>query len=288
MCRVESVAYADVYPLLHRRLHGRGVEHLRPVLGQLQRGLVGYVGNGLRRRHELGVGGHDSGHIGPDFQSVGPGSGGIEGRTVVGTSPAERRDPAVLVGGDEPGGDEQPDLGLGAHGGRHGGIAGTLFHFGPAGPHQLARIKPFGTYALAGELPLDYDGRKYLAERLDAIARITADFLEDIEHQPLRVRPLASRKKPADNPQMPLLQFPDKFSPGLRRGLSDFNQGVGASAYRGAHQNHAVPGEGRLHYVHHRGNSRRIRDGTAAELEYLHQILCIFAPRAPSLCSIFS
>ena len=288
MVRIESIAYVYVYTPVHGRLNRRSVEHLGSVLGQFERGSVGDVRDGMRRGHDLGIGRHDARHVGPDLQIPGASADRIEGCAVVGASASESGDMTVLVRSDEARCHEQSHVRLRNHREGHGGISRAFIHLSSAGLHQLSGIQPLRACPLARELPFYDDGRQNLAERLDTVAFIAFYFLENAHDQPLRVRPLASGEEPPGYPEMPLAQFRRQFLTVLRSGFAYGEQRVGTSAYGGAHQNHSVLLQGRLHYVHDGGDSRRVRDRAASELEYLHYILSIFAPSAPSLCSMFS
>ena len=69
--RVEGVFHVDGDAFGHNRLYGRGVDYLGAEVGQLLGGPVGDVGDGPGAWNHLGMGGHDAGDVGPDFNPAG-------------------------------------------------------------------------------------------------------------------------------------------------------------------------------------------------------------------------
>ena len=102
-------------------------------------------------------------------------AGGIEGRRIVGAAAAQGYAPALQVGGDEAGGDEDVDIGMRLEGGADVGVAQLDVDLSILSADDLPGIDPEDLVPVGGELACDDAGGEELAEGLDRLRLLGRD-----------------------------------------------------------------------------------------------------------------
>ena len=166
---VVGVEDADGDARLLGRGHGWRIEDLGAEFRHVAGGAVRQVGDGRGGRDDLRVGSHDAGHVGPDLHDAGVASGGIKGRRIVGAAAAQGHAPALQVGGDEAGGDEDIDVGVCFEGGADVGVAQLDVDLAVLGAYDLPGVDPEDLVSVGGELSGDDPGGEEFAEGLDGL-----------------------------------------------------------------------------------------------------------------------
>ena len=174
--RIEGVLNIDRDALVDDRLDGRREDDLRAEMRQLLRRAIGDIANGTGRRHRLGIGRHDTRHVGPYFYQSRMHADGKERGCVVGASASERRDSPLLVGSDKTRNDEKRGMRLAFHRRGHIGISPDGIHYPADGRNQLPGIEPVARNAERSELGGKDLRRKQFAVALYRIQARGAEF----------------------------------------------------------------------------------------------------------------
>ena len=255
------------------RFDGGGIEHLGAVRCHVEGGFIADFRDGAGSRDDLGVGGHDAGHVRPYLQVHGLHRRCEKGRAVVGAAAAEGDDLAVGVAGDESRSHEYAYFGMRRDEGADSLASGVKVHraaYGAAAgsrDHEVAGVHPQRLVALAGELARKYAGGKQFAERFDHRGD-AADLGEEFAALAYRLRPLVAGEKPGDDGEVPVPECVDHVFGVL--GLADFYEGVGTTADCGADKQDPVLCSGLLDYVEDAGHRGGAGDRRSAEFQYYH------------------
>ena len=273
MRRVEGVAYVDGDAPFLRGCDGGRIQHLGAVAGHFEGRFITDCRYAAGRGHDLGVGSHDAGHVGPYLQVGGVQGGGKERGAVVGAAAAEGGHGALAVLRYEAGGHEHLHVRSRFHGLTYGGVGLYFVHRTAHGSasgsrgHEFAGIQPEGLYALAGKLPCDDIGGEHLPEGLD-YGRDAPHVREHAAAFGDRIAPLLAGEQAVDYRNMSTFEAFDQMLGIL--GFSYLQQSVGAAADRGADENHFIFGRGLFDNVQHPGHCSGAGHRRASEFQYNH------------------
>ena len=273
--RIEGVQDVYLDSGFLRRFHCRRIEYLCAVFGHPPRRFVGDARDGVRLRQVLGVGGHYARHVGPDLQGFGSGTRGEQRRAVVRASPSQRGYASVPVSGNKSRSHE------------HAHRAPVLYCGGNVGVCRLqivlddyfAGVQPLHLNAVAGQFArYDAGGEDFSEGFRDGRA-----LLYLVEYAAALFQgfiPLDSGEKPGDYLLVAFFKFRYAVLV-MDYAFSYPDEGVGAAADGGTHQDHAVFAGCVTHYVQYPGDICSGGYRGAAELEYLHLLSVVFVFRKP-------
>ena len=242
MSRIKAVEYAYRYRSLHGRPYRRRIEHLRSRLGKPQGRLVRNIRNRDGRGYNLGVGSHYSRDIRPYLDDGSVGACRIQGRTVVGTAPAERSGPAVGAGSYETRRHEKPCVGTMRDAAPDIGIAPFFVHAVFRADDKFPRVYPLRADSFAGALARYDPGGEQLpeADRLPGRSGEQSgcrgiEFGEGLS-------PFLSGEEPVYYRRVPVPDLGRDCLPQSRVAAAvELYEPVGAAAHGGAHEDHPVP-----------------------------------------------